>query len=62
MVLLVDEGSGISLAPSPKIEINPVLVAAMKTIARGRPKGQPWKGELARQMMREAMVQAGMDW
>lgn len=57
-------GEGIKLADQPKIEINPGLVVAMKAIARGRVGGEgpALNGEVARQIMREAMTACGMRW
>lgn len=46
------------------IQVNPILLEAMKKIARGRgrPDGRPYNGDDARQIMRTAMAQCGIDW
>lgn len=54
---------GTGLRPISEPRIDPVLLAAMKTIARGhRDQSRPYGGETARQIMREALTQCGIDW
>lgn len=55
-------GDGLSF-PEPKVVIDPVLLAAMKAVAAGRrDNGRPHAGEMARQIMREALTQCGINW
>lgn len=58
----IQVGVGIPFPTGPTIEINPVLVAAMRSIARGRKNGRPHAGFDAQQIMRKALADCGMEW
>lgn len=60
---LVAVGLGISAPTGPQIEIDPVLLDAMKKIARGSPvNSRHYSGDEAQKIMRTALAACGMEW